>query len=574
MSRRIGNILVEKNLITPEILEQALVAQKQSGNKLGQVLVDEGFISEDVLVDALAERLGISRISLDSVTIDPDLTKLINSDLASRYQVVPVLKLGRTLTVAMVDPLDVVAVDELKYVTKMRINRSIASRSDVAAAIEELYSVKDTLDEALEDVTRRRENDTGGIPTLTTREEELAGEAPVIKYVNLLIAQASKARASDIHIEPDEDSVRIRYRVGGLLRHEGNPPKAIQSALISRLKIMAELDVSEKRIPQDGRFTFSWGTQTIDVRVSTLPTIHGEKVVMRLLDRRNLIIGVDKLGFKDEVLENFRRVIHKPEGLILICGPTGSGKTSTLYAVLNEINSIEKNVITIEDPVEYNLRGINQVQTNDKAGLTFASCLRSILRQNPDIIMVGEIRDAETAEMAVRSAMTGHLVLSTIHTNDAAGSVTRLIDMGIEPFLLASSLLGVLSQRLVRTVCQTCRVEEKVAAPILQQFELDPAGAPVFYRGSGCDDCHHTGYRGQMGVFEFLAVSDGIKDLILTSSSSGNIARQAASEGMLTLHKDALEKVLEGKTTYKEALRVSQKSDTSEKFEVANAAVV
>ncbi|MFH2055737.1 MAG: GspE/PulE family protein, partial [bacterium] len=511
--------------------------------------------------------------SLDSVTIDPELTKLINSDLANRYQVVPVLKLGRTLTVAMVDPLDVVAVDELKYVTKMRINRAIASRSDVAAAIEELFSVKDTLTEALEDVTRRRENDSGGIPKLESRDEDLAGEAPVIKYVNLLIAQASKARASDIHIEPDEDSVRIRYRVGGLLRHEGNPPKAIQSALISRLKIMAELDVSEKRLPQDGRFTFSWGTQNVDIRVSTLPTIHGEKVVMRLLDRRNLIIGVDKLGFRDEVLENFRRVIHKPEGLMLICGPTGSGKTSTLYAVLNEINSIEKNVITIEDPVEYNLHGINQVQTNDKAGLTFASCLRSILRQNPDIIMVGEIRDAETAEMAVRSAMTGHMVLSTIHTNDAAGAVSRLIDMGIEPFLLASSLLGVLSQRLVRTVCQACKVEERVAAPILQQFQLDPDSAPTFYRGSGCDDCHHTGYRGQMGVFEFLAVSDAVKELILTNSSSGRIAKAAISEGMLTLHQDALEKVLEGKTTYKEALRVSQKGESSEKREL-NAAVV
>lgn len=573
MSRRIGAIMVEKGLISQEVLEQALVAQKKSGNKLGQVLVDEGFISEDALVDALAERLGISRISLDSLTIDPELTKLINSDLANRYQVVPVLKLGRTLTVAMVDPLDVVAVDELKYVTKMRINRAIATRSHIAAAIEELYSVKDTLDEALEDVTRRRERDSGPIAVGDSRDEDLAGEAPVIKYVNLLIAQATKARASDIHIEPDEDSVRIRYRVGGLLRHEGSPPKAIQSALISRLKIMAELDVSEKRVPQDGRFTFSWGTQTVDVRVSTLPTIHGEKVVMRLLDRRNLILGVDKLGFEEKVLQDFRKTIHRPEGLMLICGPTGSGKTSTLYAALNEINSIEQNVITIEDPVEYNLHGINQVQTNDKAGLTFASCLRSILRQNPDIIMVGEIRDAETAEMAVRSAMTGHLVLSTIHTNDAAGSVTRLIDMGIEPFLLASSLLGVLSQRLVRTICQSCRVEEKVSPAIVEQFEFDPGVEPIFYRGSGCDDCHHTGYRGQMGVFEFLMVTDPIKELIISSSSSSRIAKEAVGEGMLSLHKDALAKVLSGRTTYKEALRVSQRADKTEKFEL-NAATV
>ena len=573
MSRQIGNILVEKGLITQEILAQALVAQKQTGNKLGRVLVDEGFISEDNLVDALAERLGISRITLDSVTIDPGLTKLINSDLANRYQVVPVLKLGRTLTVAMVDPLDVVAVDELKYVTKMRINRAIASRGDIAAAIEELYSVRDTLNQALEDVTRRHERDA--VPAISgeSREEDLAGEAPVIKYVNLLIAQATKARASDIHVEPEEDSVRIRYRVGGLLRHEGSPPKAIQSALISRLKIMADLDVSEKRIPQDGRFTFSWGTQTVDVRVSTLPTIHGEKVVMRLLDRRNLIIGVDKLGFADQVLTDFRHLIRKPEGLILICGPTGSGKTSTLYAVLNEINSIEKNIITIEDPVEYNLQGINQVQTNDKAGLTFANCLRSILRQNPDVIMVGEIRDVETAEMAVRSSMTGHLVLSTIHTNDAASAVSRLIDMGIEPFLLASSLMGVLAQRLVRTICPTCKVEEKVAAAILDQFELDPGIEPTFYSGSGCDDCHHTGYRGQMGVFEFLAVSDSIKELILANSSSGRIARAAVAEGMLSLHRDALDKVLSGRTTHKEALRVSQKSEASEQREL-NAATV
>jgi type IV pilus assembly protein PilB len=573
MSRQIGNILVEKGLITQEILAQALVAQKQTGNKLGQVLVDEGFISEDNLVDALAERLGISRITLDSVTIDPELTKLINSDLANRYQVVPILKLARTLTVAMVDPLDVVAVDELKYVTKMRINRSIATRANIAAAIEELYSVRDTLDEALEDVTRRRERDA--VPAISgeLRDEDLAGEAPVIKYVNLLIAQATKARASDIHIEPDEDSVRIRYRVGGLLRHEGSPPKAIQSALISRLKIMSDLDVSEKRIPQDGRFTFSWGTQTVDVRVSTLPTIHGEKVVMRLLDRRNLIIGVDKLGFAEQVLSDFRHIIHKPEGLILICGPTGSGKTSTLYAVLNEINSIEKNVITIEDPVEYNLRGINQVQTNDKAGLTFASCLRSILRQNPDIIMVGEIRDTETAEMAVRSSMTGHLVLSTIHTNDAASAVSRLIDMGIEPFLLASSLMGVLAQRLVRTICPSCKVEEKVAPAILEQFELDPGIEPTFYCGSGCDDCHHTGYRGQMGVFEFLAVSDAIKELILANSSSGRIAKVAVAEGMLSLHRDALDKVLDGRTTHKEVLRVSQRSEVSEKRELDAATV-
>jgi type IV pilus assembly protein PilB len=336
---------------------------------------------------------------------------------------------------------------------------------------------------------------------------------------------------------------------------------------------MADMDVSEKRMPQDGRFTFNWGTQNVDVRVSTLPTIHGEKIVMRLLDRRNLILKLEKLGFHDQVLESFRKIIHKPEGLILICGPTGSGKTSTLYAVLDELNGIEKNLITIEDPVEYSLQGINQVQTNEKAGLTFASCLRSILRQNPDIIMVGEIRDGETAEMAVRSAMTGHLVLSTIHTNDAPSAATRLIDMGIEPFLLASSLLGVLSQRLVRAICSSCRQEERVTAAIRDQFEFDTDEDVAFYAGAGCEACHQTGYRGQLGVFEFLEVTDAIKELILANSSSSRIKKLAAAEGMRTLHRDALDKVLDGKTTYREALRITQRGEKQKEDELNAAAV-
>jgi type IV pilus assembly protein PilB len=567
MTKKIGDILIEKGLITQEILDQALTIQRQTGKKLGQVLVDEQYITENDLADAISERVGVPKLSLQNLVIDPELLRLVGFELAKRHQVVPVFRIGNTLTIAMVDPLDVVAIDEIRLLTKQRINRTVATQSDVMTAVEEHYSVKESLDQALEDATRQKEADLLEIGAVEPSEAH-AGEAPVIKYVNLLIAQAVKSRASDVHIEPDEKTVRVRYRINGLLRQEGSPPKAIQSALITRLKIMAELDVSEKRVPQDGRFTFVWGGQNVDVRLSTLPTIHGEKVVMRLLDRRNLLLGLQNLGFDDNVLEDFRKIAHKPEGLILISGPTGSGKTSTLYALLDEINSVEKNIITIEDPVEYNLQGINQVQTNEKAGLTFANCLRSILRQNPDVIMVGEIRDSETAAIAVRSAMTGHLVLSTIHTNDAAGAVARLLDMEIEGYLLASALLGVLAQRLVRVVCQTCRVEDSVPKSLLGELEISEDAGIRFYQGTGCDDCHQTGYRGRTGAYEFLPVTDKVRELIVASSSSAKIKAEAVAGGMTTLHQDALRKALDGKTTYREVLRVSQRHEEAPRSSV------
>jgi type IV pilus assembly protein PilB len=567
MTKKIGDILIEKGLITQEILDQALTIQRQTGKKLGQVLVDEQYITENDLADAISERVGVPKLSLQNLVIDPELLRLVGFELAKRHQVVPVFRIGNTLTIAMVDPLDVVAIDEIRLLTKQRINRTVATQSDVMTAVEEHYSVKESLDQALEDATRQKEADLLEIGAVEPSEAH-AGEAPVIKYVNLLIAQAVKSRASDVHIEPDEKTVRVRYRINGLLRQEGSPPKAIQSALITRLKIMAELDVSEKRVPQDGRFTFVWGGQNVDVRLSTLPTIHGEKVVMRLLDRRNLLLGLQNLGFDDNVLEDFRKIAHKPEGLILISGPTGSGKTSTLYALLDEINSVEKNIITIEDPVEYNLQGINQVQTNEKAGLTFANCLRSILRQNPDVIMVGEIRDGETAAIAVRSAMTGHLVLSTIHTNDAAGAVARLLDMEIEGYLLASALLGVLAQRLVRVVCQTCRVEDSVPKSLLGELEISEDAGIRFYQGTGCDDCHQTGYRGRTGAYEFLPVTDKVRELIVASSSSAKIKAEAVAGGMTTLHQDALRKALDGKTTYREVLRVSQRHEEAPRSSV------
>lgn len=561
MNKRIGDILIEKGLISEDILQQALSIQKQTGKRLGQVLVDEKFITEDDLADAISERLGVPKLALESIVVSPELLDLFDLEMAKRHQLLPVFKIGQTLTVAMVDPLDVVAIDEIKYRTKLRINRVVATQSGILAAIEENYSVKDSLNQALEDVARQKETDSAELAFGEKGEEPLSAEAPVIKYVNLLIAQAIKSRASDIHVEPDDKSVRIRYRVNGILHHEGVSPKSVQSSLISRLKIMADIDVSEKRIPQDGRFSFEWGGHSIDVRVSTLPTIHGEKIVLRLLDRRNLILGLENIGMSERLLQSFRQFVRKPEGLILICGPTGSGKTSTLYAVLDEINSVEKNIITIEDPVEYNLPGINQVQTNEKAGLTFASCLRSLLRQNPDIIMVGEIRDSETAAMAIRSAMTGHLVMSTIHTNDAAGAVTRLLDMGVESYLLASSLLGVLSQRLIRVICDKCKVPEDVPDAVLEQIELEGVSEPRFYMGSGCENCANSGYSGRTGAYELLSVTPQVKNLIIEHASSGEIKDAAMANGMITLHRDALSKALDGRTTYREVLRVSQKAE-------------
>lgn len=564
MSKRIGDILIDRGLITSEQLQQALAAQRDTGMKLGEALVSEGLITADELVDTISERLNVPKITLDNVYVDPDVLSILPLELVKRHRLLPVFKIGDTLTVAMADPLDFIAVDEIRYLTKLRINRAVATAETILKAIEEHYSVKDSLEDALSDITRQHESDLIPAATNVTNDEVVAGEAPVIKYVNLLITQAVKDRSSDIHIEPEEDTVRLRYRINGMLQEEGTPPKSVQSALISRLKIMAGMDVSEQRVPQDGRFTFASGQGPVDVRVSTLPTIHGEKVVLRLLDRRNLLLGIDKLGFDQATEERFRSILYKPEGLILVSGPTGSGKTSTLYAMLDELNAPEKNIITVEDPVEYNLPHINQVQTNDKVDLTFASCLRAILRQNPDIIMVGEIRDAETAQMAVRSAMTGHLVLSTIHTNDAAGAVSRLLDMEVEGFLLGSALLGVIAQRLVRAVCPECKTADPLPPEVLSQLELPPDSPAEFFRGGGCPKCGETGFKGRSGVFEFLMVDDAIQRMILTQSTAADIKRYAVAHGMKTLHQHALEKALAGETTYREVLRISYRSEHNE----------
>ena len=428
--KRIGDLLVEKGLINQDQLNDALREQTATGNKLGQVLINQGLITEDALIDVISSRLGIPKITLESLVIDPSIVDLVPLSVAKKHQLIPIFRIGAALTVAMVDPLDVIALDELKYITNLKINRVVATSQTIKTAIEQYYSVKDSMAEVLKDMG---DEDLGPVDLKQAEleaEAAAASEAPMIKLVNLLIIQAVKEKASDIHIEPDEKKLRIRYRVNGVLKEETSPPTNLHSGIISRLKVMAQMDVSEKRIPQDGRFAIKVGSFEVDVRASTLPTIHGEKAVLRILDRRNLLLGFPNLGFDKQTYKNYESIIRKPEGLILITGPTGSGKTTTLYATLEEIKSIEKNIITIEDPVEYSLPLINQVQINEKAGLTYASTLRSILRQNPDIIMVGEIRDSETAQMAVRSALTGHLVFSTLHTNDARRSSSPFAGYG------------------------------------------------------------------------------------------------------------------------------------------------
>ena len=563
--KRIGELLVEKGLISREQLDEALREQTATGKKLGQVLIDLKLITEDELTDVISTRLGIPKITLDSLVIDPSVVDLVPLSVAKKHQLIPIFRVAGALTVAMVNPLDFIALDELKYITNLKINRVVATSRTVKEAIDQYYSVKDSMAEVISNIG---DEEIGAVDLeLAEKEAEAAAasEAPMIKLVNLLIIQAVKEKASDIHIEPDEDKLRVRYRVNGVLKEETSPPKNLHHSIISRLKVMGQMDVSEKRLPQDGRFAIKVGSAEVDVRASTLPTIHGEKAVLRILDRRNLILGFPKLGFDKKTLTDFSSVIKKPEGLILITGPTGSGKTTTLYTTLEEIKSIEKNIITIEDPVEYSLPMINQVQINEKAGLTFASALRSILRQNPDIIMVGEIRDVETAHMAVRSALTGHLVLSTLHTNDAPSAIARLLDMGVEPYLLSTCLLGVLAQRLMRTVCESCREEDNVPENIREMLDLTEYSDRKIYRGQGCGDCGDSGYRGRVGIYEFLKTDDEIRDMILERQSSSRVKETACRKGMKTLWEQARNQLLEGMTTYKEVIRVAKMEEAGRK---------
>jgi len=564
LKKRLGDILIEERLLMPEQLSQALYEQRRTGKPLAVILIDAGLVSEEDIVITLSEQLGIPHLRIESYEIPPDVLAEVSEGIARRYHLIPVAKTGKSLTIAMSDPLNIVAIDDVRMLTGFEIETVVCLDSEVKRAIERYYAGKEVELEDYDDILRDAEADV--LMLLEEKDDidishlkEEVEQAPVIRLVNLTLVNAIKQGASDIHIEPFEKVVRVRYRVDGILREAQPPPKSLQAAVVSRIKILAEMDIAERRVPQDGRFRIKFEGREIDFRASTLPTYFGEKVVLRILDKGSLTLDLDKLEFEEQPLADFRDCLSRPNGIILVTGPTGSGKTTTLYSALHMLNTLDVNIVTVEDPVEYELHGINQVQAKPEVGLTFASGLRSILRQDPDIVMVGEIRDEETADIAVKAALTGHLVLSTLHTNDAPGAVTRLVDMGMEPFLISSSMLLAAAQRLVRKVCPDCKESYRVPEQVLQraQFRLEPGEEIILTKNSGCKRCGDTGYRGRLALLEAMKISEDVQDLIMASASAGEIKRKAIENGMLTLRQVGLRKAKAGLTSLEETLRVT-----------------
>jgi len=549
MSRkRLGDILVESGMITEEQLQEALQEQKKSKLKLGDHLLQVGYITEQQLIEILEFQLGIPHVSLYRYKLDSSLSSIVPEDIARRYSLVPIKKEGNKLTIAMVDPLDYFAIDEVRMSTGFMIEAVIATRDEVERAIGRMYSMQGSVKELMEGMGDSDEIEESKI---------VDDDSPIVRLVNQMFEQAVQSRASDIHVEPQDEGIRIRYRIDGVMRTERVLPRHMTGMLTARLKIMADLNIAERRIPQDGRIQMHILYRDIDVRVSSLPTVHGEKIVMRLLDLTNTVVEVDKLGLSRRNLATFRELIHRPHGILLVTGPTGSGKTTTLYSILQHLNEEGVNIITVEDPVEYQLPGINQVQVNEQIGLTFAAMLRSILRQDPDVIMVGEIRDTETAEIAIRAALTGHKVLSTLHTNDALSSVSRLIDMGIPPFLLASSLSGVLAQRLVRRICKDCKYEYQATEQEKAIYAQRGLKVEKLWRGSGCASCGLTGYRGRLAVHEIFKMDDVLRHMITQRISPGEYKKYAMKNGMILLFDDGLLKVKQGITTMEEVFKIA-----------------
>ncbi|MCX7796618.1 MAG: type II secretion system ATPase GspE [bacterium] len=544
--KKLGDILIEKGLITEEILKRALANQEKTGEKLGEILLKMGLIKEEDLYYALSEIYNVPYVNLEEIVIDSDVVRLIPEHISRRYKIIPIRLNGDRIVLAMANPVNIYALDDVRIITGREVEPVLASEKQINQALDKIYTIQKGLEETLLNIAPGEEE-------TETPVEVLEDEAPVVRLVNLTITQAVQEGASDIHIEPTENEVKVRFRVDGVLYDVMSPPKRIFPTLVARIKILANMDIAERRLPQDGRFRVTSQGKIIDFRVSTLPTIHGEKIVLRLLDRSAPLIGLEKLGFTEDVLEKFDWLIQRPYGMILVTGPTGSGKTTTLYSALAKISTPEKNIITVEDPVEYQFPRINQVQVNTKIGLTFANGLRSILRQDPDIIMIGEIRDRETAEIAVQSALTGHLVLSTIHTNDSAGAIARLMDMGIEPFLISSSVIGILAQRLARRICSRCKVPKQPTEEEIKVLKLGEND--VIYEGRGCEACRHTGYRGRIGIFELLMIDDEIRAMIVDKVPANVIRDSAVKKGMRTLWEDAKLKVRNGVTTYNEILR-------------------
>jgi type IV pilus assembly protein PilB len=599
MAVRIGELLLKEKLITAEQLQQALSQQKSNGGKLGYNLVKMGFVKDEQITSLLSKQYGVPAISLAQFKIDPTIVKLVPTETARKYQMIPLSRSGSTLTIAMTDPTNVFAMDDIKFMTGYTVEPVVASEVAITDAIEKYYpsgkpgaggaaagkggkpgapgsptgSTLEMASRGLEELQASLGGgDADGVEVLEEMQEISAealarqGEdAPVVRLVNVVLMSAIQKGASDIHIEPYEKELRVRYRIDGILYNIMAPPMKFRDAIVSRVKIMSKLDIAEKRLPQDGRIKIRYNEsgepKEIDFRVSVLPTLFGEKIVLRLLDKDKLMLDMTKLGFESESLVKFEEAIARPWGMVLVTGPTGSGKTNTLYSSIAKINTPETNIMTAEDPVEFNLAGINQVQVRENIGLNFAAALRSFLRQDPNIILVGEIRDFETAEIAVKAALTGHLVLSTLHTNDAPSTINRLMNMGIEPFLVASSVHLICAQRLVRRVCSNCKEPNPMAPAALMQagFNEEDANSVTPYKGAGCDTCNSTGYKGRVGLYEVMAIAEELRELVLVGASGMELRRKAVDEGMLTLRMSGLRKVKDGVTTVEEVVRETVK---------------
>jgi type IV pilus assembly protein PilB len=567
MSQRLGDLLVKEKIITTEQLDQAIKKQKEENCRLGAALVKLGVMTDEDVTNFLSKQYGVPAINLSYFEIDPAVVKLVPVETAKRYQILPLSRVGASLTIAMVDPTNVFAMDDIKFMTGFNIEPVVASEAAIAAGIEKAYgeNQQQEIDEVIQSMAELGDADV----ELQSEQEEMdladleraADEAPIVKLVNIILTDAVKRGASDIHMEPYEKEFRVRFRIDGVLQSIMTPPIKLKDAITSRVKIMAKLDISEKRLPQDGRImlkvNLAGKKKTLDFRVSTLPTLWGEKIVLRLLDKENLRLDMTKLGFESETLVKFEKAILKPYGMVLVTGPTGSGKTNTLYSSIARLNTAETNIMTAEDPVEFQLQGVNQVQMKEQIGLNFAAALRAFLRQDPNIILVGEIRDFETAEIAIKAALTGHLVLSTLHTNGAPETITRLMNMGIEPFLVATAVHLICAQRLVRRVCSECAEVVDVPQQTLIEEGYTPQEAKTvkIKKGKGCNACNNTGYKGRCGLYEVMEVDDEIKDLILVGASSLELKKKAIERGMLTLRRSGLVKVMQGVTTLEEVAR-------------------
>ncbi len=571
MSQRLGDLLVKEKIITPEQLEQATKAQKEQNCRLGSALVRLGFLTDEDVTNFLSRQYGVPAINLSYFEIDPAVVKLIPFETAKRYQILPLSRVGASLTIAMVDPTNVFAMDDIKFMTGFNIEPVVASESSILEGIDKSYGSTRAKEEDLETVMQSMSELNESDVELQAEEQQMelselekaADEAPVVKLVNIVLGDAVKRGASDIHIEPYEKEFRVRFRIDGVLQSIMSPPMKLKDAITSRLKIMAKLDISEKRLPQDGRIMLKMNIggrkKQLDFRVSTLPTLWGEKIVLRLLDKENLRLDMTKLGFEPESLVKFEKAILKPYGMVLVTGPTGSGKTNTLYSSISRLNQPDTNIMTAEDPVEFQLGGVNQVQMKEQIGLNFATALRSFLRQDPNIIMVGEIRDFETAEIAIKAALTGHLVFSTVHTNDAPSTISRLMNMGIEPFLVATSVNLICAQRLVRRLCEECKIEDKVSPQVLMDagYAPDEARTVKVWKRQGCQTCGSKGYKGRIGLYEVVEITDEMRELILVGASALELRKKAIEQGMMTLRRSGLIKAAAGVTTLEEVMRES-----------------